>query len=33
VTRLLGKIRGLPRLVAMPLRNTFRRMGRLTLTE
>jgi putative ABC transport system permease protein len=33
VARILGKIRGLPRLVAMPLRNTFRRMGRLFLTE
>jgi putative ABC transport system permease protein len=33
VSRLLGRIRGLPRLVAMPLRNTFRRMGRLLLTE
>jgi putative ABC transport system permease protein len=33
ISRLLGRIRGLPRLVAMPLRNTFRRVGRLLLTE
>jgi putative ABC transport system permease protein len=33
VDRLLGRIRGLPRLAALPLRNTFRRIGRALLTE
>ena len=32
VDRLLGRIRGLPRPVALALRNTFRRKGRLALT-
>lgn len=32
VDRLLGKVRGLPRPVALALRNTFRRKGRLALT-
>ncbi|MEP7356620.1 MAG: FtsX-like permease family protein, partial [Anaerolineales bacterium] len=31
--RLLGGIRGMPRLAALALRNTFRRMGRVLLTE
>jgi putative ABC transport system permease protein len=31
--RLLGGIRGMPRLAALALRNTFRRMGRVVLTE
>jgi len=29
----LGRIRGLPRLAALPLRNTFRSFGRVVLTE
>lgn len=33
IDRVLGRIRGLPRLAALPLRNTFRRVGRAFLTE
>ena len=31
--KVLGKVRGIPRLSALALRNTFRRMGRVILTE
>jgi len=33
IDRLLGRIHGLPRLAALPLRNTFRSLGRVMLTE
>jgi putative ABC transport system permease protein len=33
IDRFLGQIRGLPRLAALPLRNTFRSFGRVVLTQ
>lgn len=33
IDRLLSRIHGLPRLAALPLRNTFRSLGRVVLTE
>jgi putative ABC transport system permease protein len=33
IDRLLGRIRGLPRMTSLSLRNTFRRAGRAALTE
>lgn len=33
IDRLLGSVQGLPRMAALSLRNTFRRMGRVALTQ